>query len=52
MAQVVGGKKLALTHFFPSFPPTEQAEANFIRGMSDFYDGPIVVGRDGMEVAP
>ena len=52
MAQEVDVKKLALTHFFPSFPPTDQAEANFIRGMSDFYDGPIVVGRDGMEVAP
>ncbi len=52
MAQEVGVKKLALTHLFPSIPPTDQAEAQFIRGMSDFYKGPILVGRDGMEVAP
>jgi len=52
MAQEVGVKKLALTHFFPSMPPTDQAEAMFIRGMSDHYAGPIIVGRDGMEVAP
>lgn len=52
MAQEVGVKKLALTHLFPSIMPTDQAEALFIQGMSDLYSGPIVVGRDGMEVAP
>ncbi len=52
MAQEVGVKKLALTHLFPSIMPTDQAEALFIQGMSDLYMGPIVVGRDGMEVAP
>lgn len=52
MAQEAGVKKLALTHLFPSIPPTEQTEALFIRGMSDLYTGPIVVGRDGMEVVP
>lgn len=52
MAQEVGVKKLALTHLFPSIPPTDQAEALFIRGMSDYFKGPIFVGRDGMEVAP
>ena len=52
MAQEVGVKKLALTHIFPSIPPTDAAEAMFIRGMSDFYKGPILVGRDGMEVSP
>ena len=52
MAQEVGVKKLALTHLFPSIAPTDQAEAQFIRGMSDLYTGPIIVGRDGMEVAP
>ena len=52
MAQEVGVKKLALTHLFPSIMPTDAAEAAFIRGMSDLYSGPIVVGRDGMEVAP
>ena len=52
MAQEAGVKKLALTHLFPSIAPTEAAEALFIQGMSDYFDGPIVVGRDGMEVAP
>ncbi len=52
MAQEAGVKKLALTHLFPSIAPTDAAEAQFIQGMSDFYDGPIIVGRDGMEVAP
>ena len=52
MAQEIGVKKLALTHLFPSIPPTEAAEAAFIQGMSDYFDGPIIVGRDGMEVAP
>ena len=52
MAQEAGVKKLALTHLFPSIPPTEAAEAAFIQGMSDYFDGPIIVGRDGMEVAP
>lgn len=52
MAEEIGVKKLALTHFFPSIPPTDQAEAMFTRGMSDHFEGPIIVGRDGMEVAP
>ncbi len=52
MAQEAGVKKLALTHLFPSIPPTDAAEAAFIQGMSDYFDGPIIVGRDGMEVAP
>jgi ribonuclease Z len=52
LAAEAGVKKLALTHLFPSIAPTDQAEAQFIRGMSDLFDGPIVVGRDGMEVSP
>lgn len=52
MAQEAGVKKLALTHLFPSIAPADAAEAAFIQGMSDYFDGPIVVGRDGMEVAP
>lgn len=52
MAQDVGVKKLALTHLFPSIPPSDQMEARFTQGMSDLYDGPIFVGRDGMEVTP
>ena len=52
MAQEAGVKKLALTHFFPSIAATDAAEAAFIQGMSDHFEGPIIVGRDGMEVAP
>jgi len=43
-------KKLVLTHLLPSIPPTDVAEKNFVRGMSDIYDGPIVVGRDLMTI--
>jgi ribonuclease Z len=43
-------KKLVLTHLFPSIPPQETAEKNFVRGMSEIYDGPIIVGRDGMTI--
>lgn len=52
MAQEAGVKKLALTHLFPSIAPSDTAEAAFIQGMSDYFDGPIIVGRDGMEVSP
>lgn len=51
MAQEAGVKKLAITHLMPSIPPNDTAEAQFIQGMSELYDGPIVVGRDGMEVS-
>jgi ribonuclease Z len=52
MAQDNGVKKLALTHLFPSIPPTDAAEALFVQGMSELYKGPILVGRDGMRVDP
>jgi|TARA_B100000959_G_scaffold282556_1_gene349258 ribonuclease Z len=52
MAQQVGVKKLAITHLMPSIPPTDAAEARFIHGMSELYAGPIIVGRDGMYIAP
>ncbi|MEK7795180.1 MAG: MBL fold metallo-hydrolase [Candidatus Hydrogenedentota bacterium] len=45
-------KKLVLTHLVPSIPPEDGPEKNFIRGMADIYKGPIVVGRDGMEIRP
>ena len=48
IARDAGVKKLALTHLVPTIPPTEQAEASFVRGMAAIYPGPIVVGRDGM----
>lgn len=45
-------KKLVLTHLVPSIPPEDGPEKNFIRGMAEIYKGPIVVGRDGMEIKP
>jgi ribonuclease Z len=50
IARDAGLKKLAITHLVPSIPPTDQAEANFVRGMAAIYAGPIVVGRDGMVI--
>jgi len=50
IARDAGVKKLAITHLVPSIPPTDQAEANFVRGMAEIYQGPIVVGRDGMVI--
>ena len=50
IARDAGVKKLVLTHLVPSIPPQERAEKNFVRGMSDIYDGPIIVGRDGMTI--
>lgn len=52
MAQEAGVKKLAITHLMPSIPPTDAMEARFIKGMSELYKGPIIVGRDGMEIKP
>lgn len=50
IARDAGVKKLAITHLVPSIPPTDAAEANFVRGMKEIYGGPIVVGRDGMVI--
>lgn len=50
IARDAGVKKLALTHLVPTIPPTDAAEASFIRGMAEIYAGPIVVGRDGMAI--
>jgi ribonuclease Z len=50
IARDAGVKKVALTHLVPSIPPTDAAEANFARGMAEIYQGPIVVGRDGMVI--
>ena len=39
IARDAGVKKLAITHLVPSIPPTDQAEANFMRGMKAIYQG-------------
>lgn len=51
IARDAGVKKLVLTHLFPSIAPNDGNEAVFVRGMSEIYSGPIVVGRDLMRIA-
>ncbi len=41
---------LSVSSPVPTIPPTDAAEANFVRGMKEIYQGPIVVGRDGMTI--
>ena len=48
IAKEANVKKLVLTHLVPSIAPIETQEKMFVRGMSDIYSGPIVVGRDSM----
>lgn len=52
IAAEAGVKKVALTHLVPSIPPQDGPEKAFIRGMDAIYDGPVVVGRDGMKFVP
>lgn len=52
IAAEAGVKKVALTHLVPSIPPMDGPEKAFIRGMSEIYSGPIVMGRDGMRIDP
>lgn len=52
IAAEAGVKKVALTHLVPSIPPQDGPEKAFVRGMSDIYSGPIIVGRDGMKIVP
>jgi ribonuclease Z len=48
VAKATNAKKLVLTHLVPSIAPLDAQEKNFIRGMAEIYDGPIIVGRDSM----
>ena len=48
IAKEANVKKVVLTHLVPSIAPEDGAEKMFVRGMSDIYAGPIVVGRDNM----
>ena len=50
IARDAGVEKLVLTHLVPSIPAEDQVEQTFIRGMSDIYQGTIIVGRDGMAI--
>jgi len=48
IARDAGVEKLVLTHLVPSIPNDEKVEEAFIQGMRDIFQGPIIVGRDGM----
>jgi len=48
IAKEVNAKKVVLTHLVPTIAPQDGPETTFVRGMSDIYSGPIVVGRDNM----
>ena len=47
VAQAAGVKKLVITHVFPPLPNTI-ARRIFMRGTAEAFNGPIVLGEDGM----
>lgn len=53
VAQAAGAKKLVITHVFPPLP-NAIAKRLFLNGTAAAFDGPIVLGEDGMrfELAP
>lgn len=50
VARDCGAKKLVITHLAPRIPANPAMERLFIAGMERTFRGPIVVGRDGMEI--
>ncbi|QHW31273.1 MBL fold metallo-hydrolase [Paenibacillus rhizovicinus] len=48
LAKQAGVPHLVLTHHIPAPYPTEEAEAEYTRGMRDIYQGRITMGRDLM----
>jgi len=48
VAKAANAKKVVLTHLVPTIAPEDGPEKMFVRGMSDIYSGPILVGRDNM----
>lgn len=50
MAQSSKVKKLMLTHLLPAIDTTDDAKKSFIKGMDQYYSGPITVADDRDEV--
>ncbi|MDF2964612.1 MAG: fold metallo-hydrolase [Paenibacillus sp.] len=49
IARKAGVKHLVLTHHIPSPQATDEAEAAYIQGMNEIYEGKITMARDLME---
>lgn len=50
LAQQAGAKHLLYHHIVPALP-VRRLEKLFVQGVSDVYDGPVTVGRDGTWIA-
>jgi ribonuclease BN (tRNA processing enzyme) len=52
VAAAAGVKQLVLSHFVPSDPPDAVTDAQWLTGVKTHYNGPVMLGRDLMEIAP
>lgn len=50
VAAAAGVKQLVLSHFVPSDPPDAVADEQWLAGAKKHYRGPVVIGRDLMEI--
>ncbi|AUH72031.1 MBL fold metallo-hydrolase [Legionella sainthelensi] len=50
MAQQAGVKHLVLTHFVPAIPTTSDAQQAFVKGMSKYYTGKMIISADKDEI--
>ena len=50
IAQAAHVKKLVLTHFVPWIHTNPVVKAIYVRGMRKIFRGPIIVGKDGVEI--
>jgi ribonuclease BN (tRNA processing enzyme) len=50
VAAAAGVKQLVLTHFVPSDPPDAVTDEQWLAGAKKHYRGPVVLGRDLMEI--
>ncbi|QEY50721.1 MBL fold metallo-hydrolase [Legionella longbeachae] len=50
MAQQAKVKHLVLTHFVPAIPTTSDAQQAFVKGMSKYYTGHMVISADKDEI--
>ena len=48
IARDAGVKKLVIVHVTPPLP-SEKTEKLYLKGVSDIYDGPVILGKDLMK---